>query len=42
LGRVNRLVASRVDAIATAYPEVSRIAEKNRHKVHLVGNPVRD
>ncbi len=42
LGRVNRLVASRVDAIATAYPNVSRIAEKNREKVHLVGNPVRD
>jgi UDP-N-acetylglucosamine--N-acetylmuramyl-(pentapeptide) pyrophosphoryl-undecaprenol N-acetylglucosamine transferase len=41
LGRVNRLVASRVKAIATSYPNVSRIAEANRKKVHLVGNPVR-
>ncbi len=41
LGRVNRLVANRVNAIATAYPDVQRIAEKNKRKVHLVGNPVR-
>ena len=41
LGRVNRLVASRVNAIATAYPDVQRIADKNRTKVTLVGNPVR-
>lgn len=41
LGRVNRLVATRVNAIATAYPEVQRIADKNKRKVHLVGNPVR-
>jgi len=42
LGRVNRLVAGRVDAIATAYPQVDRLAEKHRAKTHLVGNPVRD
>jgi UDP-N-acetylglucosamine--N-acetylmuramyl-(pentapeptide) pyrophosphoryl-undecaprenol N-acetylglucosamine transferase len=42
LGRVNRLVANRVKAIATAYPDVERIAEKNRSKVELVGNPVRE
>lgn len=41
LGRVNRLLAGRVDAIATAYPEVDRLAPKFDAKVHLVGNPVR-
>ena len=42
LGRVNRLVANRVRAIATAYPDVQRIAARNLDKVHLVGNPVRE
>jgi len=42
LGRVNRLMAGRVDAIATAYPEVKRLAARHAGKVHLVGNPVRD
>lgn len=41
LGRVNRLLAGRVDAIATAYPEVQRLAPKHAGKVHLFGNPVR-
>ena len=41
LGRVNRLLAGRVQAIATAYPDVERLAEKHTDKVHLVGNPVR-
>jgi UDP-N-acetylglucosamine--N-acetylmuramyl-(pentapeptide) pyrophosphoryl-undecaprenol N-acetylglucosamine transferase len=41
LGRVNRLLAGRVNAIATAYPEVERLAPKLADKVHLVGNPVR-
>ena len=41
LGRVNRLLAGRVDAIATAYPQVDRLAEKHAGKVHLIGNPVR-
>lgn len=41
LGRVNRLVAGRVDAIATAYPEIKRLKAKYADKVHLVGNPVR-
>jgi len=40
LGRVNRLLSGRVDAIATSYPEVDRLAEKHAGKVHLVGNPV--
>jgi UDP-N-acetylglucosamine--N-acetylmuramyl-(pentapeptide) pyrophosphoryl-undecaprenol N-acetylglucosamine transferase len=42
LGRVNRLMAGRVDAIATAYPEVDRLSRSHAGKVHLVGNPVRD
>lgn len=42
LGRVNRLVANRVKAIATAYPDVERIASRNFDKVELVGNPVRE
>jgi UDP-N-acetylglucosamine--N-acetylmuramyl-(pentapeptide) pyrophosphoryl-undecaprenol N-acetylglucosamine transferase len=41
LGRVNRLLAGRVDAIATAYPNVDRLKAKYAGKVHLVGNPVR-
>ena len=42
LGRVNRLLAGRVDAIATSYPEVQRLKPKHKDKVHLVGNPVRE
>ena len=41
LGRVNRLLAKRVDAIATAYEQIDRLAPKHLGKVHLVGNPVR-
>lgn len=41
LGRVNRLLAKRVDAIATSYREVDRLADKHKGKVFLVGNPVR-
>ena len=41
LGRVNRLLAKRVDAIATSYREVARLADKHKGKVYLVGNPVR-
>lgn len=41
LGRVNRLLAGRVDAIATSYENVDRLAPKHAAKVHLVGNPVR-
>ncbi len=42
LGRVNRLLARKVDAIATAYPNVQRLARSREGKTHLVGNPVRD
>jgi len=42
LGRVNRAVAGRVDAIATAYPEIRHLKPKYEGKAVLVGNPVRD
>jgi UDP-N-acetylglucosamine--N-acetylmuramyl-(pentapeptide) pyrophosphoryl-undecaprenol N-acetylglucosamine transferase len=42
LGRVNRLLAGRVAAIATAYPTVDRLKPRFRKKTHLVGNPVRE
>jgi UDP-N-acetylglucosamine--N-acetylmuramyl-(pentapeptide) pyrophosphoryl-undecaprenol N-acetylglucosamine transferase len=42
LGRVNRLAAGRVDAIATAYPDIERLPDRYADKVHLVGNPVRE
>jgi UDP-N-acetylglucosamine--N-acetylmuramyl-(pentapeptide) pyrophosphoryl-undecaprenol N-acetylglucosamine transferase len=42
LGRVNRLVAGRVDAIATSYAKTERLASKYAGKAHHVGNPVRD
>jgi UDP-N-acetylglucosamine--N-acetylmuramyl-(pentapeptide) pyrophosphoryl-undecaprenol N-acetylglucosamine transferase len=42
LGRVNRFVAPKVNAIATAYPDVKRITSRLADKVHLVGNPVRE
>jgi UDP-N-acetylglucosamine--N-acetylmuramyl-(pentapeptide) pyrophosphoryl-undecaprenol N-acetylglucosamine transferase len=42
LGRVNRLVARKVDVIATAYPVIQRLKPRHEEKVALVGNPVRD
>jgi len=42
LGRVNRLVARKVDAIATSYLEVERLKPDWQAKTHLVGNPVRE
>lgn len=41
LGRVNRMLARKVDAIATAYRDVDRLAPRHLAKTHLVGNPVR-
>ncbi len=41
LGRVNRFLAGRAAAIATAYPEVERLKPSHLGKMHLVGNPVR-
>ena len=42
LGRTNRMVARRVDAIALAYKDVQRLRARDLGKVHLVGNPVRE
>jgi UDP-N-acetylglucosamine--N-acetylmuramyl-(pentapeptide) pyrophosphoryl-undecaprenol N-acetylglucosamine transferase len=42
LGRVNRLVAGRVDAIATSYAKTERLKPGHEMKVRHVGNPVRD
>ncbi|TVV72159.1 undecaprenyldiphospho-muramoylpentapeptide beta-N-acetylglucosaminyltransferase [Sphingomonas solaris] len=42
LGRTNRLLARRVDVIATGFGDVTRLPEKLRPRVHVVGNPVRD
>ena len=42
LGRVNRLVARRVDGIAIAYPRVLRLKPQWTGKTHLIGNPVRE
>jgi len=42
LGRVNRLVARKVDAIATAYSKVQRLTKRQLAKVQVVGNPVRE
>ncbi|SFP73579.1 UDP-N-acetylglucosamine-N-acetylmuramylpentapeptide N-acetylglucosamine transferase [Sphingomonas rubra] len=42
LGRVNRLVAGKVHAIATSYAETQRLPARLAGKTHLVGNPVRE
>lgn len=41
LGRVNRLLAKRVGAIATSFAETRMIAAADQGKVTVVGNPVR-
>ncbi len=41
LGRANRLLARRVDRIATAHGQVTGLAESDRAKVVRTGNPVR-
>lgn len=42
LGRVNRFVAGKVNAIATSYEAVERMKPGWAAKTHLVGNPVRE
>lgn len=42
LGRVNRLVAGKVDAIALSYEDTQRLSAKHAGKTRLIGNPVRD
>ncbi len=41
LGRANRLLARRVSAIATSFPQVTFVPEAVRSRVTLTGNPVR-
>lgn len=41
LGRVNRFLAGRVQAIATAYEEVERLGPGHEMKTYCTGNPVR-
>lgn len=41
LGRVNRILAGRVNVIATAFPNIRRLPIRQGGKVALVGNPVR-
>lgn len=41
LGRVNRLLASRVGVIATSFSDTRGLTAPNRHKASLTGNPVR-
>jgi UDP-N-acetylglucosamine--N-acetylmuramyl-(pentapeptide) pyrophosphoryl-undecaprenol N-acetylglucosamine transferase len=42
LGRTNRLLARRVDLIATGFGNVERLPDRHAEKVHVVGNPVRE
>ncbi|MDF7775899.1 undecaprenyldiphospho-muramoylpentapeptide beta-N-acetylglucosaminyltransferase [Sphingomonas sp. AOB5] len=42
LGRVNRYVAGKVDAIATSYGETERLKDGWKAKTHHIGNPVRE
>jgi UDP-N-acetylglucosamine--N-acetylmuramyl-(pentapeptide) pyrophosphoryl-undecaprenol N-acetylglucosamine transferase len=41
LGRANRLLAARADTIATSFEQVAAVAEADRTKLRLTGNPVR-
>lgn len=42
LGRVNRLLAGRATAMATAFSEIDRLKPRYRDRIVLVGNPVRE
>lgn len=41
LGRANRLLAARADAIATCFAEVDKVRPEHHDKLTLTGNPVR-
>jgi UDP-N-acetylglucosamine--N-acetylmuramyl-(pentapeptide) pyrophosphoryl-undecaprenol N-acetylglucosamine transferase len=41
LGRVNRFLADKVDAVACAFPTLEKASPTVRSRVHVVGNPVR-
>ncbi|MEQ8354887.1 MAG: undecaprenyldiphospho-muramoylpentapeptide beta-N-acetylglucosaminyltransferase [Kiloniellaceae bacterium] len=42
LGRANRLLASRAQVIATSFDEVDGVADADRGKLRVTGNPVRE
>lgn len=42
LGRANTMLAKRVSAIATSFPDVKGVTDALTSKVHFTGNPVRD
>ncbi|MDX2259474.1 MAG: undecaprenyldiphospho-muramoylpentapeptide beta-N-acetylglucosaminyltransferase [Hyphomicrobiaceae bacterium] len=42
LGRANRMLARRVDVVATSFADVEHVDAKVAAKVRLTGNPVRD
>ncbi|GJM01081.1 MAG: UDP-N-acetylglucosamine--N-acetylmuramyl-(pentapeptide) pyrophosphoryl-undecaprenol N-acetylglucosamine transferase [Methyloligella sp.] len=42
MGRANKMLANRVDVIATSFRDVKYLPENCQHKVRLTGNPVRD
>lgn len=42
MGRANRLLANKVDVVATCFESVKNLPEKALPKVRLTGNPVRD
>lgn len=41
MGRANRLVAGKADILATSFEEVAAVAESDRAKIVITGNPVR-
>ncbi len=41
LGKANRVLAGRVNCIATSFPTTGLMRPENQHKVRVVGNPVR-
>ncbi len=41
LGRANRLLAGKVGRIATSFPDIRMVEEKDKGKIVIIGNPVR-
>jgi UDP-N-acetylglucosamine--N-acetylmuramyl-(pentapeptide) pyrophosphoryl-undecaprenol N-acetylglucosamine transferase len=41
LGRVNRFLADKVDAVACGFPTLEKATARTRARIHVVGNPVR-
>lgn len=41
LGRANRILAGRVDRVATSFPSTLMMSDKDQNKISMTGNPVR-